>query len=107
MPICADAQTDLLNVARKEDHHQVQQLIASGANVNVQEERHGLTPLHVAASLGNLDIAQTLIINGSDVNARDKYGAIPLHMAADFLTTAGFFKQLSQDLSGHFLPIQI
>lgn len=46
-------------------------------------ERKGdkLSPLGLAAGLGNEGICKHLIAAGSDVNARDKYGLTPLHRA--------------------------
>jgi ankyrin repeat protein len=41
----------------------------------------GRTALHVAASLGKLDIVIPLLECGADVNARDKFGWTPLHFA--------------------------
>jgi len=42
----------------------------------------GMTPLHIAAAYGLLDIARCLIENRADVNARDKLGNPPLHYCA-------------------------
>ena len=79
-------------------------LIAHGADVNAQETLNGSTPLHEAVSYvgqgkrGNVrgeitpmdvavaqdkkETAELLIAHGADVNAKDKYGATPLHKAA-------------------------
>jgi ankyrin repeat protein len=43
----------------------------------------GMTPLHVAAFTGHKEIAELLVANRADVNARDKGNQTPLHMAAD------------------------
>ena len=77
----ADVNSDLLQAVRNGDRFRVQHLISLGADLNTRDARHGLTPLHLAASTGNLEIAGTLILNGAEVNARDNYNAIPLHMA--------------------------
>jgi len=43
----------------------------------------GDTPLHAAAAGYRINIAQALIKNGADVNARNRRGAQPIHYAAD------------------------
>lgn len=40
------------------------------------------TPLHIAALVGNRDIAEFLIGKGADLNSGAMYGMTPLHMAA-------------------------
>ncbi len=39
------------------------------------------TPLHWAAQHGHVEVVQTLIDNGADVNAQDVFGRTPLHLA--------------------------
>lgn len=73
----SDVNSDLLQAVKSGDQSKVQHLISQGANVNTRDTRHGLTPLHLAASTGNLEIARTLIMNGAEVNALDNYNAIP------------------------------
>lgn len=41
----------------------------------------GLTPLHIAIKVRNLEIAQYLLDMGADINAQDDYGVTPLHLA--------------------------
>jgi ankyrin repeat protein len=43
----------------------------------------GQTPLHVAAGKGYEDAAELLLGNGADVNAKDQFGATPLHAAIE------------------------
>ncbi|KAJ5154427.1 uncharacterized protein N7500_009866 [Penicillium coprophilum] len=54
-------------------------LIEYGADVNA--ETYGVTPLMLAAKLGNLSINLCLLEAKADVNARDSFGQTALHLA--------------------------
>ena len=45
-------------------------------------DKHGVTPLHLAARVGHLEIARLLLDNRADINRRNYPGRTPLHMAA-------------------------
>ncbi len=69
----------------------VKQHLAAGADVDAKFEDNqstrfwelaGRTPLHYAAEDGHKEIAELLITNGADVNARKADGWSPLHQAA-------------------------
>jgi ankyrin repeat protein len=50
--------------------------------VNAKRD-NGLNPLHHATAVGHKEIAELLISEGADVNAKDdEYGSTPLHNAA-------------------------
>lgn len=55
----------------------VEQLLANGAEVNVQDN-HGQTPLHEAARRERPDIVEVLLAYKAEINARDKEGRTPL-----------------------------
>ena len=57
-------------------------LISGGANVDIPD-KSGITPLHIAAELGDSKICVDLIKQGgARVDARDQHGATPLHYAS-------------------------
>jgi len=58
----------------------VELLIAEGADVNVKDDKYGMTPLLNAASGGHKEIAELLIAEGADVNAKVALGT-PLDAA--------------------------
>jgi ankyrin repeat protein len=43
---------------------------------------YGITPLHLAAMSGNMDVVGLLLLSKGDVNATDDKGWTPLHYAA-------------------------
>jgi len=63
-------------------------LISYGADVNAQEECQGLTPLHIAAQRGHIDIIRRLI-NARATIKKDAFEKIPLHSAAENKDTTG------------------
>jgi ankyrin repeat protein len=63
------------------DIEAVKQHLAGGVDVYVKEDRYGRTPLHYAASNGQKEIAELLIAEGADVNAKDKERKTPLDYA--------------------------
>ena len=61
----------------------VKQHIAAGTDVNVKSERYGgSTPLHLTARSNRKEIAELLIAEGADVNAKNDSRQTPLHVAA-------------------------
>lgn len=59
-------------------------LLASGADINISDIR-GATPLHRAASKGNLEIVKLLLEKAGiiKVDVKDIYGNTPLHLACE------------------------
>lgn len=56
-------------------------LIVHNANVNAQNFINGDTPLHEAASIGNLDIVELLLNHGADPKIKNYTDATPLDIA--------------------------
>lgn len=56
-------------------------LVSRPKDVNL-ETASGLTPLHMAAFIGRIDIVELLISNGASINAQDNRNETPLHKAA-------------------------
>ncbi|CAN1167832.1 Phytochrome-interacting ankyrin-repeat protein 1 [Linum perenne] len=73
--------------ARKGDVKEVKRLLDDGMDVNVLAwgpKAKGVTPLHLAAEGGHLDVMDELLERGANIDARTKgaCGWTPLHIAA-------------------------
>ena len=76
--------SSLLDAAKKGNIVRVKKLLTP-ENVNCRDSQgRNSTPLHLAAGYNNLEVAEYLLDNGSDVNAQDKGGLIPLHNASSY-----------------------
>ncbi|CAD5210060.1 unnamed protein product [Bursaphelenchus xylophilus] len=71
----------LLEATSRGAYHEVQELLANGADPNSHNE-DGLTPLHQCAIDKNLRIVELLLQYRADVNATDTELWTPLHAAA-------------------------
>lgn len=60
---------------------ELQALLDSGLSPNTPD-RHGRAALHLAALLGQADLARLLLARGAAVDARDRRGSTPLMLAA-------------------------
>ena len=63
------------------DTNRVTELLDEGTDVNARNE-DDLTALHIAAQLGNVEIAGLLIAHAAEVNATGMGEIVPLHFAA-------------------------
>ena len=69
-----EADRALLDAAEKGNIEAVKWHLDAGADVNAQDNDIRWTPLHVAAAFGHKEIAELLLANGADVNAKSKRG---------------------------------
>ena len=72
---------DIVNAVRTESLARIRELIATGADVNKQDDK-GFTPLHWAVMYDHENIVETLFAAKADVNKQDGDGLTPLHWAA-------------------------
>jgi ankyrin repeat protein len=80
---CGNPEADraLLKAAGEGNTEAVKQHLAAGADVNAKDLWMHYTALHFAASAGRKEVAELLIDNGADVNAKTKIGITPLATA--------------------------
>jgi len=71
----------LLGAIRNHNPEEVKQTLANGASVN-RAQSDGVTPLHMAVVVNNLEIAQILIDAGADVEKSGEKSLTPLFYAA-------------------------
>jgi ankyrin repeat protein len=76
-----DAIDDIENALPDSDVIDVSSEESIDADMDLWRE-NGLTPLHLAASEGHLDICQMLLERNADVRVHDDSGDTPLHLAA-------------------------
>jgi ankyrin repeat protein len=64
------------------DHAGFEALLRASADLARARDVSGQTLLHSAAATNDLRAARVLLAYGADVNARDRFGETPLHMAS-------------------------
>jgi ankyrin repeat protein len=76
-----EAYPDINDAVNNNDTHAVRDFVMKNPDFANFVDENGRTPLH-AAALGRKEIAEFLIANGADVDARKRNGVTPLHVAA-------------------------
>ena len=76
--------SSLMNAVNNEDVEGVKFFVSAGDNLVNQKNIGGATALHIAARSGNVEIFNTLINNGADVNDTDNEGWTALMRASSF-----------------------
>lgn len=91
--------TPLMQAVVNRDKRGVKLLLRTGINY---KERHGWTPIHLAALHGHLEILIVLIKAGADVNASSNIGLTPLMNAAiDFNNNVILDKLIEKNANIH------
>jgi ankyrin repeat protein len=74
--------SDLLNKVRDNDLNAVKEMLVAGADVNMQDDMMGYTPLMLSVYNGHKEMAELLLSNGANINLQDnRTGYTPLMMA--------------------------
>ena len=68
----------IIDAARDGNIEAVKQHIAAGTDVSARHNMGRHTPLYFAVFKGHMEIAELLIANGADVNAKDDNGNTPV-----------------------------
>ena len=78
---------DIWEAAQQGNIEAVKQHLAAGADVNMKGDQRRQTPLHDAAASGHMEVAELLITNGANLNAKSVIGETPLDAAVNFKQT--------------------
>ena len=101
MAVCFIAVADdaadgrLLDAAMANRVNDLQIELENGANINVQDNASGQTPLMAAVLRGNIQSVEYLLNNGADVTIGEKDGYTPAH-GAGFQGRAAIMKLLHE-----------
>ena len=74
-------QPSFRQAVKQADLDRIRSLLDAGADVDTRNQA-GLTPLHLAASLGHREVAEVLLDHFAKVDAETVGGWMPLHLAA-------------------------
>jgi ankyrin repeat protein len=104
-----DGNTPLLQALNRPDLDRlevVQALLDGGADTNIQDNNR-MSPLHFAASDGDLEFVQVLLERGADINVRNKDGDTPLISAAKVTAAmrARYYRGMNKERLSRFLEV--
>jgi len=74
---------EIFKAVQNGDLATVRKLLKKEPGLVNQKNNSGKTPLHIASSSGNVQMAEFLIEMEANVNAKDKFKNTPLHIAAN------------------------
>lgn len=72
------------NLAQVKENLKVSSFLSCSGYLVNSRNRHGLTPLHVAAAWGQVEVMGYLLTEGANVDAEDKMGSTPLFQAVAY-----------------------
>ncbi|MGB2837507.1 MAG: ankyrin repeat domain-containing protein [Candidatus Sulfotelmatobacter sp.] len=72
---------EIHDAVKNNDLAKVRSLIKDSPDLVFSKDEDGFTPLHLAAASGYKEMAELLLANKADVNARDNSQSTPLHQA--------------------------
>jgi ankyrin repeat protein len=72
---------EIHDAVKNDDLAKVRSLIKENPDLVFSKDEDGFTPLHLAAANGYKNVAEFLLANKSDVNAKDNSKSTPLHQA--------------------------
>ncbi|WP_263415443.1 ankyrin repeat domain-containing protein [Terriglobus albidus] len=89
---------DLLEAAKRGDEDEVRTIVSHHPELLHQRDERGATVLHHAAFGGHHAIAEFLVHQGAEINARDaEFGATPAGWAIEYLREMGGFLAIELD----------
>jgi ankyrin repeat protein len=87
---------NIFDAVKEDDLMTVKALLKDDPNLIVGKDKYGYTPLQWTALQGRTEMAELLLANKAEVNAKQQFGMTPLHLAVNRR-----FKELSELLLAH------
>jgi ankyrin repeat protein len=77
----ADPAFRMIRAVRAGDMEELKSMLAKGYDVDLRNKLTGVTSLHMAATVNNVDMIEVLLEAGAEIDAKTKEGLTPLHLA--------------------------